>query len=181
MAAQIDAAIAMRRIAMPERPNGGRVPRQGGERLARTSDVCRGGRAGGVCLEMPCRWPGQVGHRAILAPIGGFHRDCGRQSAASGASRNPVTLQNRHFQAQPSANTQLPQFESLRQAPSVAFSRSCDSPNAWLAEAEFVLGSCDSVWPRAVVQRGRGRPPTYASCQNSSLRVLRLNCMVAAG
>ena len=31
-------------IAMPERPNGGRVPRQAGERLAGTSDVCRGGR-----------------------------------------------------------------------------------------------------------------------------------------
>ena len=39
----------------------------------------------------------------------------------------------------------------------VAFSRSCDSPNFCLAEAEFVPGSCDPVWPRAVVRRGRGR------------------------
>jgi hypothetical protein len=51
----------------------------------------------------------------------------------------------------------------------VAFFRSCDSPNFWLAEAEFVLGSCDSVWPRAVVQRGRGRPPTSASCRAAAL------------
>ena len=45
-----------------------------------------------------------------------------------------------------------------------AFSRSCDSPNSWLAEAEFVLGSCDSVWPRAMARRGRGCPPSSASC-----------------
>ena len=56
----------------------------------------------------------------------------------------------------------------------VAFSRSCDSPNFWLAEAKFVLGSCNSVWPRAVVQRGGGAPSELCVVQNSSLRVLAL-------
>jgi hypothetical protein len=47
----------------------------------------------------------------------------------------------------------------------VAFFRSCDSPNFWLADAEFVLGSVRLSLATAVVQRGRGRPPTSASCR----------------
>ena len=55
--------------------------------------------------------------RGLLAGCGPFHRACGRQSAASGASHFPVRLQSRHFQAHPAANARLPQFESLWQAP----------------------------------------------------------------
>jgi len=51
----------------------------------------------------------------------------------------------------------------------------------WLSEAEFVLGSCDSVWPRAVVQRGRGAPTDRGLVPSNSLGVLRLKCMIPAG
>jgi hypothetical protein len=62
----------------------------------------------------------------------------------------------------------LARIDGLDSRDPVAFSRSCDSPNFWLAEAEFVLGSCDSVWLRAVVQRGEGgalRPLPWAEQQ----------------
>ena len=42
----------------------------------------------------------------------------------------------------------------------VAFSRSCNSPNFWLADAEVFPGSCHSVWPRA---RIRAKVVTRAS------------------
>jgi hypothetical protein len=58
----------------------------------------------------------------------------------------------------------------------VAFSRSCDSPNSWLAEAEFVLGSCDSVWPRPW-SSGEGAPSDLGLVPSNSLRVLRPGVM----
>jgi hypothetical protein len=57
---------------------------------------------------------------------------------------------------------------ALMAAPGVAFSRTC------IAEVEFVLGSCDSVWPRAMVQPGRGALSDLCLVHSNSLRVLRL-------
>jgi hypothetical protein len=69
---------------------------------------------------MPCRRPGQVGHRAKLAPLSAVYRDPGgfialeaHESAASGHYHAPVTLQKRHFQAQPPRRGELPQFDPV--------------------------------------------------------------------
>jgi hypothetical protein len=67
---RIDAVIAMRRIAMPERPNSGRVLRQVGERLARNlaASAAAAGQ-GEVAWRCPAGGPAMVGHQAILAPL----------------------------------------------------------------------------------------------------------------
>jgi hypothetical protein len=70
--------------------------------------------------------------------------------------------------------------ERIEHCVCVAFSRSCGSPNSWLAEAEFVLdrttqSSCGPWFS------GEGAPFDGCLVQSNSLKVLRLNCMIPAG
>jgi hypothetical protein len=180
MAAQIDAAIAMRRIAMPERPNSGRVPRPVGERPAGwqsrpASAAAEGqgrGRLPGRALPAAGPWSGtgpfQAPLRGGFTAIRAVYRACGRDPRPRGYSHATVTLQKRHFQAHPAANSQLPRFESRRQAPA----RTCGGGDVregpagqgrggHATAAEIGLSACHGAAPSyrpARVSGPRGRP-----------------------
>jgi hypothetical protein len=137
---RIDAVIAMWRIAVPERPNGGRVPRQVGERLARNRAAAAAVAGQGRLPGNACRRPGHNREpAAIRAPFGRFHRGCGRKSAALGPFSRFRDASKSPFSSAPRSKYPV---ATIRVAPAgslVAFFRSCDSPNSTLADAEVFL------------------------------------------
>jgi hypothetical protein len=98
------------------------------------------------------------GSRVLEEPLSGYAKLAGLDPSAAEVGASVLKM-----------------VEVSRHKPRVPMSRSLvmRRVNSTLADAEVFPGSCDSVWPRAVVQRGGGAPSDLRLVQSNSLRVAR--------